>query len=52
MNITVCACLLGCVRSAPRMPLGQLRQLIIGAYSQNYPGAFPEHLMSIIDSRH
>ena len=34
MNTTVCACLLGCVRSAPRMPLGQLRQLIIGAYSQ------------------
>ena len=34
MNITVFASLLGCVRSAPRMPLGQLRQLIIGAYSQ------------------
>ena len=40
MNITVCACLLGFVRSAPRMPLGQLRQLIIGAYTQIILGHF------------
>ena len=40
MNITVFASLLGCVRGVPRMPLGQLRQLIIGAYSQIILGHF------------